>query len=118
AGTFRSELKPKTNIAGKEIWVRVADIFDGTFPAAATGFKLGVELTNGTVKGVDSDDVGGVPLPFDYGSTTKSMLATLRFPARCFALSKREAVIRAILLKLDRTKSNARALAFDDLQIV
>jgi hypothetical protein len=117
-GTFRSELKPKTNIAGKEIWIRVADVFGGTFPAAATGFQLGVELANGAIKWVDSDDVGGVSLPFDYGSTTKSMLSTLRFPARCFDLSKRERVIRAILLKLDRPKANARALAFDDLQIV
>ncbi len=85
-GTFRSQLKPKTNLAAKEIWIRVADVFTGAFPSAATGFELGLELANGSVKWVDSEDIGGVPLPFDYGSTTKSMLSTLRFPVRCFHL--------------------------------
>lgn len=115
-GTFRSQLKSKTNLLGKEIWIRVADVFDGAFPSAGTGFELGVELASGTVKWVDSDDVGGVSLPFDYGSSTKSMLSTLRFPVSCFHLSRRERVARAILLRLNRKK--ARALAFDDLQIV
>jgi hypothetical protein len=116
SGTFRSQLAPGTHIAGKEIWIGVADVFDGTFPSAATGFSLGVELPNGTMTWVDSDDVGGVPLPFDRGSGTKSMMSTLRFPAGCFRLSKRRQVIRAIVLRLDRPQ--ARALAFDDLQIV
>lgn len=115
-GTFRSQLKPKTSLLGKEIWIRVADVFDGAFPSAATGFELGLELANGTVKWVDSDDIGGVSLPFDRGSSTKSMLSTLRFPVSCFQLSRKELVPVAILLKLNRKK--ARALAFDDLQIV
>jgi hypothetical protein len=117
-GTFRSALTPKTSIAGREIWIRVADVFAGAFPAAATGFQLGVELSSGSVRWVDSDDVGGVPLPFDRGSATKSMLSTLRFPARCFELSKRESFVKAILLRLNRPRTNLRALAFDDLQIV
>jgi hypothetical protein len=115
-GTFRSQLPPGTHLAGREIWVRVADVFDGAFPAAATGFEIGVELPGGTVRWVDSDEVGGVSLPFDYSYDTKSMLSTLRFPARCFELSKRQRVIRAILLRFNRPHS--RALAFDDLQLV
>jgi hypothetical protein len=115
-GRFRSQLEPKTNVAGREIWIRVADVYGGAFPATATGFELGVELANGTVRWVDSDDVGGVPLPFDRGSVTKSMLSTLRFPIRCFDVTRRESVIRAIVLRLNRRKP--RALAFDDLQIV
>jgi hypothetical protein len=115
-GTFRSQLPPGIKVAGKEIWIRVADVFDGGFPAGATGFELGIELPGGTVKWVDSDDVGGVPLPFDRGGNTKSMLSTLRFPAHCFGLSKRQSVIRAVVLRLNRP--TARALAFDDLQIV
>jgi hypothetical protein len=114
-GTFRSQLDPGTKITGKEIWIRVADVFDGSVPAVPTGFQLGIELPGGSVKWVDSDDVGGVPLPFDRASATKSMLSTLRFPARCFGLSKRQSAIRAIVLRLNRPK--ARALAFDDLQI-
>jgi len=43
-GTFRSQLTAATNLAGKEIWVRVADVFGGTFPADATGFELGSSL--------------------------------------------------------------------------
>ncbi|WP_163988336.1 hypothetical protein [Pyxidicoccus caerfyrddinensis] len=116
AGTFRSQLKPKTKVAGREVWVRVADVFDGSFPTVPTGFQLGLELLDGSVRWVDSDEVGGVSLPFDYGSQTKSMLSTLRFPVRCFGLSRRESAVRAIRLRLNRKE--ARALAFDDLQIV
>jgi hypothetical protein len=115
-GTFRSQLKAKTALKDREVWIRVADVFDGAFPIAPTGFELGLELAGGTVKWVDSDDVGGVPMPFDRGGSTKSMLSTLRFPVRCFELSRRGQSIRAILLRLNRKK--ARALAFDDLQIV
>ena len=115
-GSFRSQLMPKTNLMGKEIWIRVADVFGGSFPADATGFELGLETPSGTVKWVDSDDVGGVSLPFDRGGSTKSMLSTLRFPVTCFHLNRRELAIRAILLRLNRKK--ARPLAFDDLQIV
>lgn len=116
-GTLRSQLTGPTNLVGREIWVRVADIFDGTFPAAATGFELGLELPGGSVTWVDSDDVGGLSLPFDYGPRTKSMLSTLRFPVHCFVPSKRrKPVFSAILFRFNRSK--ARALAFDDLQIV
>lgn len=115
-GRFRSQLKPKTTVAGKEIWIRVADVFDTTFPASATGFRLGLEIASGAVKWVDSDDVGGVPLPFDRGGWTKSMLKTLRFPVSCFGLSRRERDVRAIVLRLNRAQP--RPLAFDDLQIV
>lgn len=115
-GTFRSQLKPKTNVMGKEIWIRVTDVFGGIFPSAATGFELGLEGASGTVTWVDSDDVGGVSLPFDRGGSTKSMLSTLRFPVSCFHLGRRDLAPRAILLRLNRKK--ARALAFDDLQIV
>jgi len=115
-GRFRSQLPAGTGITNREIWVRVADVFDGTMPTVASGFELGLELASGVVKWVDSDDVGGVPLPFDYGSTTKSMLATLRFPASCFHLSRTHGRVIAIVLRINR--KTPRALAFDDLQIV
>jgi hypothetical protein len=116
-GTFRSRLTGPTNLAGKEIWVRVADVFEGTFPTAATGFELGLELPDRSVIWVDSDDVGGLSLPFGYGARTKTMLSTLRFPVHCFVPSKRrKPVFSAILFRFNRSK--ARALAFDDLQIV
>src|SRR5262249_4043247 len=115
-GSFRSQLAGSTNLSGKEIWVRVADVFGGVFPSTATGFELGLESPGGSVTWVDSDDVGGLSLPFDYGSTTKSMLSTLRFPVHCFTTSKRKAMFKAIHLRLNHPK--ARALAFDDLQIV
>ncbi|WP_143753536.1 hypothetical protein [Caballeronia arationis] len=115
-GIFRSQLPAKTTLTDQEVWIRVADVFDGSFPTAATGFELGLEFSGGTIQWVDSDDVGGVPLPFDRGSMTKSMPSTLRFPVRCFALGRRDKSVRAILLRLNR--KNVRALAFEDLQIV
>jgi hypothetical protein len=115
-GTHRSQLAKGTSVLAKEIWIRAADVFSGSVASSATGFELGLELSGGTIKWVDSDDVGGVPLPFDRGSITKTMPKTLRFPVSCFGLTKRNANIRAIVIRLNRT--NSRALAFDDLQIV
>lgn len=118
-GTFRSPLvTPKPiSLLGREIWIRAADVFEGSVAAATTGFELGLERSNGTVKWVDSDDVGGVPLPFDRGGATKTMPKTLRFKVACFGLNRAELRrVRAIQLRLNRSK--ARPLAFDDLQIV
>jgi hypothetical protein len=116
-GRFRSQLAKAPKLAGREIWIRVADVFQQNIAATVTGFEMGLELSNGTVHWVDSDDVGGVPLPFDRGSSTKSMPKTLRFRVECFGLTKRElSSVRAVVLRLNRTKP--RALAFDDLQIV
>lgn len=113
--TFRSQVGRKTPLP-REIWIRVADVFREAFPTAPTGFELGLELASGAVKWVDSDDVGGVPLPFDRGAATKSMPSTLRFPVRCFGLTRRETNVRAIVLRFNRRQP--RALAFDDLQLV
>lgn len=115
-GTFRSQLEPPVTLSGKELWIRVADVFIKDMPPARTGFQLGIELTDGTLEWVDSDAVGGVPLPFDTVFLTKSMLSTLRFPIRCFGSSKILRVARAIQLRLNR--ENARPLAFDDLQVI
>lgn len=118
-GTFRSPLAGKKigSLLGREVWLRVADVFEGSIGASPTGFELGLELSGGTVKWVDSDAVGGVPLPFDRGASTKSMPKTLRFKVACFGLTRAQVrSVRAIVLRLNRSKP--RALAFDDLQIV
>ena len=120
-GRFRSTLDAPLDLRRREVRVRVGEVSAGaTPPAGATGFKLGVETTTGTVFWVDSDGAGGVPRPFDrtagtWSPTTKTMPSTLRFPASCFGLPAK-ARIRALLLRLDR--KDDRALAFDDLEIV
>jgi hypothetical protein len=120
-GRFRSTLATPVDLRKREVRVRVGEVSDGGKPpAGATGFKLGVETTTGTIHWVDSDGVGGVPRPFDRTAgtwlpVTKTMPSTLRFPASCFKLSAKERV-RAVLLRLDR--KDDRALAFDDLEIV
>jgi hypothetical protein len=78
---------------------------------------------------VDSDDVGGLPLPYDRRADdlaifsedfTKTMLKTLRFPVSCIAERAERGFdvtkIRAIVLWMDR--NDGRELAFDQLQIV
>ena len=121
AGTFRSSLGASQDMRQREVRIRAGEVSNGgTPPAGATGFKLGVETTSGSVHWADSDGVGGVPRPFDrtagtWSPTTKTMPSTLRFPYACFKL-ERKARIRAILLRLDR--KDERALAFDDLEIV
>lgn len=119
-GTFRSELDVPRNVTGREIRLRVAEVYAGRgpLPADATGFELGLETSGGTVLWEDSDDVGGVPRPFEREAfgPTKTMLTTLRFPASCFSTGRRLPRIRAILIRLNR--GDQRALAFDDLEIV
>jgi hypothetical protein len=94
-GIFRWQLSAPVNLVGREIWIRSADVYDGQqAPSTTTGFQLGAETTSGVVAWVDSDQVGGIPVPFDrraydlaeYYATdkTKTMLKTFRFPGHCF----------------------------------
>jgi len=135
-GQFRSPLVGNTDLTGREIWIRAAEVYNGaSIPAGATGFKLGLEDSSGTIAFVDSDDVGALPRPFDRKAPdstnlviemsevrknfTKTMLKTLRFPVSCFKDSYPGLDIkkvRAIVLRLDR--GDGRELAFDQLQIV
>ncbi len=118
-GIFRSSMKP-TDVRGREVWIRTAEVVRGSIPSgAASGFELGLEDGSGVVAWVDSDDVGGVPRPFDRPGQIKTMLKTLRFKTACFTVGRKPVNlkdIRAILIRLDR--NDQRALAFDDLQIV
>lgn len=117
---FVEELNQKFDLTGKEIWIRVAEVFaqfDNSAPP--TGFKLGLRDSNGTQVWVDSIDVGVLPRPFPRNtSTMKTMLETRRFRAGCFTSGTKLDLrsISAIMLACDR--NDERALAFDDLQIV
>ncbi|MCP4380878.1 MAG: hypothetical protein GY798_05560 [Hyphomicrobiales bacterium] len=128
-GTFRSELPDPVDVAGQEIWIRAAEVYQHPLAAQGTSFDLGLEDGNETVVWVSVDDVGGLPRPYlrraeDLASRhqrdlTKTMLHTFRFPSGCFAARNRELQleeIRAILIRLP--EENRLALAFDDLQIV
>ncbi len=129
-GLFRSQLGNPTDLAGREIWIRAAEVYNEmSVPAGATGFELGLEDDNGAVAWVGSDSVGGLPRPYDRKADdladqtiqqdgTKTMLKTLRFPGSCFAAANPEfkiGSVKAILIRCNR--GDDRALAFDDLQI-
>jgi len=130
-GRFRSQLREQMDLAEHEIWIRVAEVYNGSsIPTGATGFELGLEDTNGVVVWVDSDSVGGLPRPYHRKAddeaedwpgwdTTKTMLKTLRLRGSCYAAANREfniGTVIAILIRCNR--DDQRALAFDDLQIV
>ena len=118
-GIFRSQLSEQTSIVENEIWIRAAEVFTTSIPSGQTGFELGLEDKRGTVVWVDSDDIGGLPRPYDRGgSGTKTMLKTLRFPCSCFTCINPTLDVEnpaAILIRTSR--GDRRALAFDDLQI-
>jgi hypothetical protein len=126
--TFRSELPSPVDATDREIWLRGAEVYEGSLPAGATGFELGLEDVNGTVVWVDSDEVGGLLRPFDrraddlaaYGfDITKTMLKTMRWRSSCFAAQSEELQIKAIRAILMRcSRRDRRPMAFDDLQIV
>jgi hypothetical protein len=124
---LRSPLNSATDLTGKEIWIRVAEVYTGTIPRGTTGFRIGLEDSSGQIAFVDSNAAGTLPRPFDRQSDdlanfgrdfTKTMLETLRFPARCFAGVSRLNInsIQAVHLELNR--SDGRPLAFDQLQII
>jgi hypothetical protein len=132
-GLFRSQLAAEANLTGRELWVRVAEVYNGTsVPAVGTGYQIGIEDATGNTAFADSNDAGGVPRPFDrraddvarlarfFGPNadrTKTMPKTQRFAAGCFARPGVDLTrVRAVLLRLDR--GDNRALAFDQLQIV
>ncbi|EIM96278.1 hypothetical protein WQE_34671 [Paraburkholderia hospita] len=117
---FRSEVGGM-DLRKKEIWIRAAEVVaqQGTVPGGASGFQLGVEDVNGVTAFVDVDLVGGLPRPYARPAPTKSMLNTIRFKADCFKVQNRRlslSKVRAVLIACNRT--DERATAFDDLQIV
>jgi hypothetical protein len=134
AATFRSQLRKPVDVRKRQVWIRSAEVYNGTsVPTGNTGFLLGLEDDQGAVAWVDSDGVGGLPRPQDrrafdlanpryHTDKTKTMVKTLRFPGSCFVSppkSRRPFDPRrvvAVRLRLDRM--DKRALAFDDLQIV
>jgi len=114
-GIFRWQLANPVRLKDHEVWIRVAEIYNEmSTPTTTSGFQLGVERTSGSVVWVDSNDVGGIPAPFDrrafdlarFGvDKTKTMLKTLRFLGHCLQnlhKGKKEIVFRAILIRLNR----------------
>jgi hypothetical protein len=117
-GIFRWSLKGALNMSKHEVWIRCAEVTDGsTVAASPTGFSLGLEDASGTRAWVDCDDVGGLPRPYPRNpGMIKTMLSTLRFRGGCFVDRRfRLAKVVAILVRLDRREP--RAVAFDDLQV-
>ncbi|MCH7736341.1 MAG: hypothetical protein IH872_02960, partial [Chloroflexi bacterium] len=130
-GEFRSQLNGANDLKEKEIWIRAAEVYNGsTVPVAATGFEIGLEDSGSpsVIAWIGSDDVGGAPVPFyrrdddlaDFGlDKTKTMLKTFRFPAHCF--KSREPGLRLESVKAIRIRlrgEETRPLAFDVLQVV
>ncbi|MDQ3775004.1 MAG: S8 family serine peptidase [Pseudomonadota bacterium] len=128
SGLFRWDLGAPMDLTGREILVRTAEVYDGSsVPVEATGFKLGLEDARRKKGFIDSDDVGGLPRPYDRRKDdvvilgtdyTKTMLKTLRFPVSCIRGAEpgfHTTKVQAILLRMDR--KDGRALAFDQLQI-
>jgi hypothetical protein len=117
-GVFRSQLKRPMDMTKRQIWIRGAEVTDGSSVAATgTGFELGLEDANGVRAFVDSDAVGGLfrPYPRNPGMI-KTMLSTLRFKGACFRARRfdLEQVV-AILIRCNRDEP--RPIAFDDLQV-
>ncbi len=117
---FRWSLKEHSDISRSEVWIRAAEVTDGSnIPTGATGFELGLEDKNGIRAWVDSDDVGGLPRPYARNpGMIKTMLKTMRFTGTCFSAAKRFDIksIQAILIRCNR--KDERAFAYDDLQIL
>ena len=128
AGRYRTALGAPRDLTGKEIWVRAAEVYNGTsVPPNTTGYRLGLEDSAGVVAFVDSKDDGGLPRPYDRrtfdaaagnADRTKTMLKTQRFPVSCFdgPATFDMTKVRAVVLQLDR--GDNRAIALDQLQIV
>jgi hypothetical protein len=128
-GSFREPLKTATDLSQLEVRVRAAEVYQSpTIPPTPTGFRVGLEDSQGTIAWLDVDDVGGLARPFDRhaldaaefnGDLVKTMLSTYRFPGHCFVDPNKKfqlGKVQAIHLGLNR--NDKRPIAFDDLEIV
>jgi hypothetical protein len=132
-GEFRWDLNAPQDLSGHEIWVRAAEVYNGAnVPPDATGFRLSLVDAAGKKASADSNDVGGLPRPYDRRTDdnhlgipddTKTMLMSLRFLISCFRPERASdpkpfdpTQVRAIVLRMDR--NDGRALAIDQLQIM
>jgi hypothetical protein len=117
-GIFRSQLKAPVDMTKREVWVRCAEVTDGsTVAPVPTGFQLGLEDAGGVRAWVDCDDVGSLPRPYPRNpGMIKTMLSTLRFRGPCF--QGREFQLRKVVaILIGCNRPNPRAIAFDDLQV-
>lgn len=132
-GEFRSQLRGADDLRDNEIWIRAADIYNGSsVPSTSTGFELGLEdnASPPVVAWVDADAVGGLPRPFDRRADdladswpgedkTKTMPKTLRFPTQCFAAREPKLKLESIqAIRIRCRGEEKRPLAFDLLQVV
>jgi dienelactone hydrolase len=119
ARVFVEVLNGNVDLTGREVRIRVAEVYAGIDNGAPTGFRLGLRDAAGTEAWVDSDDVGTLPRPFPRNpGNMKTMLETRRFRPGCF-LQGSKLDLRAIsAIMLAYNRSDERALAFDDLQVV
>jgi hypothetical protein len=110
---FRWSLKGYQDLSNSEIWIRVAEVTDGSHVSkGATGFQLGLEDNKGLQAWVNSDDVGGLPRPYPRNpGMIKTMLSTMRFKGACFSKSSRFEIknIQAILIKCDTSKMSGHS---------
>lgn len=119
SGEFTSDLAAPQDLTDSEVWLRVAEVYEGSLPTDAARFALGVEDGSGAVAWVESDGVGGVPRPFERTYATKTMLSTLRFPAACFGSAEPKLALGDIQrIHIRPQARDIRPLAFDDLQVV
>jgi subtilisin family serine protease len=129
-GLLRLQLAAPTDVTGKEIWLRAAEVWNGTsIPPVATSFAIGLEDDHGRTVWIDSNYAGELVRPYDRKADdladpnvrtdlTKTMLATVRFPLYCFTRSSSPFDAHHVRALLLRTQPDERAIAFDQLQIV
>jgi len=128
-GSFREPLKAVTDLSKAEVRVRAAEVYQApTIPPNPTGFRVGLEDTQGTIAWADVDDVGGLSRPFDRHALdiaksetdlVKTMLSTYRFPGHCFVDPNRKfRVSKVAAIHLGLNRGDQRPIAFDDLEIV
>jgi hypothetical protein len=109
--------------------VRAAEVYQAPkIPPNATGFRVGLEDTRGTIAWLDVDDVGGLSRPFERhaldvakneADLVKTMLSTYRFPGHCFVdLSGKFQLGQVQAIHLGLNRRDRRPIAFDDLEIV
>jgi hypothetical protein len=129
-GRYRCPIQPPQTFRGFEVWLRAAEYYERTaaFPAAASGFELGLEDGKGVIAFLDVDAIGGLPRPYLrklHDDThwkvdlTKSMLETFRFPVARFLTVEPTLdpdQIAAVILRFSR--GDARTFIFDDLCVV
>lgn len=120
-GRFRTSVGNKNySDENLEVWVRVGEIYDinSISSSIISSSKIGIEDTKGTISWISTNEVMGIPRPYERADSQKTVPNTLRFPIKCFKSKNSLLDLTKITAFLIENANDGRAIAYDSFQVI